>query len=120
MSLTYNSNTRAVLFLTVCIPVRMCLAYLSIVLPSKWLSWYGMIFILQSMSFGLLYFTNARLHAGEGGGKTWWAQWRIVHAALLLVGGIMLVRKDKRAIMPLMADPMFGVLFFVLNRLGYQ
>lgn len=116
MKITYNSNVRAFLFLAVCIPVRMLLAYLSIKLPVKWLPLYGLIFIFQSLTFSLLYFTNSRMHASESGGNTWWAPWRIVHASLLLSGGIMLFRKDKRAIIPLMTDPMLGVLFFVMNR----
>lgn len=112
-----NSHIRAILFLIVCIPLRLYLAYLTIEVPTKWLPIYGMIFIIMSMSFGILYFTNSRLKAVEGGGNTWWASWRIVHASLLLVGGIMLIRKDRRAIVPLIIDPIIGIILFTMNRL---
>lgn len=111
------SHWRALMFLTICIPVRMYLAYFSLEVPTKWLPMYGMIFIIMSMSFSILYFTNSRLNAMEGGGYTWWAPWRIVHATLLLAGGIMLIRKDNRAIIPLMVDPILGVVLFTMNRL---
>lgn len=116
MKLT-SSHWRAMLFLTVCIPIRMYLAYLSVEVPVKWLPMYGLVFIMMSITFSILYFTNSRLKAMEGGGNTWWAPWRIVHASLLLAGGIMLIRKDNRAIIPLMADPVLGVALFVMNRL---
>jgi len=61
---------RALLFLSVCIPTRLYLAYLPLELPVKWLPVYGLIFILQAVSFSVLYFTNSRLKAGEGGGET--------------------------------------------------
>lgn len=116
MKLSY-SHMRAMAFLTICIPLRMYLAYLSIEVPVKWLPMYGFVFIIMSLAFSILYFTNSRLKASEGGGNTWWAPWRIVHASLLLAGGIMLIRKDNRAIIPLMADPVLGVVLFTMNRL---
>lgn len=116
MKLSY-SHMRALAFLTICIPLRMYLAYLSLEVPTKWLPMYGLIFIIMSMSFSILYFTNSRMKAKEGGGYTWWAPWRIMHASLLLAGGTMLLRKDNRAIIPLMVDPILGVVLFTMNRL---
>lgn len=112
-----SSHRSALMFLTIFIPLRMYLAYISLEVPTKWLPMYGVFFIIMSLSFTILYFTDSRMNAIEGGGNTRQVSWRIVHASLLLAGGIMLIRKDNRAIIPLMADPILGVALFTMNSL---
>jgi len=35
----------------------------------------------------------------------------------LLAGGVMLLRKDKLAVVPLTIDPLIGTVFFMMNRI---
>lgn len=111
-----NNWLRLVLFLFICIPLRLVLAYLPSVLNPIYMGYLSV--VVGLMAFGTLYlaFTNSRLHAAEGGGVTWWAPYRFVHGMLLLTAFIYLYRKDRNASIPLLMDVLFGiVLFFVLR-----
>lgn len=108
---------RANLFIWMCIPTRLFLAWLPQVLPG-YLRVLGL--VVAMMAAGTLYLalTNGRMNAGEGGGKTWWAPFRYIHGALLAVAAIMLLKNDKNASLPLAIDAMVGVGAFFTKRLG--
>jgi len=111
-------DKRAMLFIFACIPLRLYLAYLPQAINKKYYK-YGA-FALTLMSLGTLYlaFTNGRMNAPEGGGKTWWAPVRFIHGALLAAAAIYLYRSDKNATLPLMIDAIIGILFFFTIRLN--
>ena len=60
-------------------------------LPKKWLPYMGYITLIPAIGFLYLYFTNSRLNAGEGGGKTWWHNFRIIHGMLYLLFSILII-----------------------------
>ena len=113
-----NSWIRLLLFLCLCIPIRLLLAYIPQVLPKCYLLYLG--FIVGLMGIGTLYlaFTNSRLHSIESGGLTWWAPYRFIHGMLLLTACIYLSKKDRLASIPLLLDAILGIFLFFIIRLG--
>ena len=108
---------RASLFLGICIPTRLFLAWLPQVFPNH-LHILGL--IVGTMALGTLYLaiTNSRLNATEGGGKTWWAPFRYIHGSLLAIASIMLFKNDANASLPLALDAIIGITLFFTERLG--
>ena len=113
-----NQMTRLVLFLGVCVPLRLGLAYLPSILPQQYLDYLGL--VVLTMALGTLYlgWTNSRLKAPEGGGLTWWAPYRLIHGMLLLTASLYLFRGDRRAGVPLLLDILFGIVLFFIIRVG--
>ena len=95
---------RALLFIFACIPTRLFLAYLPQILPMYLLQPFGIIIMIMAIGFTYLAITNRRMNAVEGGGKTWWADKRLVHAGLLGTASVYLLMKDRMASVPLMLD----------------
>lgn len=73
---------------------------------------------IATMGLGFLYLwlTNGRLNAQEAGGKTWWADLRLVHAALYLAAAVYLFKEMRTASIPLMIDVIAGILFYFIKR----
>ena len=110
-------DTRALLFIFLCIPVRLTLAYLPQVLPERLLIILGIVLFIMSMGTGFLALTNKRMHAGKGG-NTWWSNFRILHSALLGASAVYLFRNDRFATLPLVIDVIVGIIVFFSIRLG--
>ena len=113
-----NNITRVLLFVFLCIPSRLLLAYLPQVLPKQYLVYYGILILSMSIGFLYLAVNNSRLNAPEGGGKTWWASYRFIHGMLLLTAFIYLIKSDKNASIPLLIDAIFGIALFFIMRVG--
>jgi hypothetical protein len=113
--LSLSLNTRIVLFLCACVPVRIILAYLPTVLDKNYLFYYGFILLSISTGFLYLYFTKSRLEAPEGGGKTWWSELRIVHGLFYLFAAIYALQMNELAYIPLSMDIVFGLIFFLIK-----
>ena len=109
-------HTRAALFFAVCLPTRLALAYLPVVLAQAHLR--VMAAATAAMAAGTLYlaWTNRRMHAPEGGGTTWWASYRLLHGMLLLTATIYLLRNDRTASVPLVIDVLVGIVLFFTVR----
>jgi hypothetical protein len=82
-------------------------------LSEKWLFYFGLVLFVIGITFLYLYFNNLRLHAPEGGGITWWANFRLLHGALYLVAAQYLLKKQRIAWIPLTMDVILGLLLFV-------
>ena len=108
-------NLRAILFIWFCIPTRLFLAWLPQVMP-RHLRKLGL--IVSMMAAGTLYLavTNGRMNAVESGGKTWWAELRLIHAALLICAAVYLFKGSKTASVPLLIDALSGILFYFIKR----
>jgi hypothetical protein len=109
-------TTRALAFFCLCIPSRLLLAYGAKELPTNQLQLLGLIVGAIAFTTLFLFFSGSRLEAGEGGGVTWWANFRLLHGYLLLAGATYLLRKDRRAVYPLVADVAVGILLFFTLR----
>lgn len=94
------------LFLLLCIPVRLLLAYIVYKFSNPIV---GLLLLLIGCSFIYLYITNSRLNAPEAGGITWWAPLRIVHGLLYLTSSLLVLGKYEYAYVPLLIDAIFGL-----------
>jgi len=95
------------LFSLVCIPTRLLLALYSDRIPP-------VVFLLIGLSFVYLYFTNGRLSAPEAGGKTWWAQYRIIIGLLYLTAALYGFQGKMDLVKyPLLVDVAFGIFLTV-------
>ena len=113
-----NSINSIVAFLFLCIPVRILIALAPVFIPDKYLKLYATALLLIGLSFIYLYFTNSRLNAPEAGGKTWWAQYRII-IGLLYVSAAIYAFQGKRNLIwiPLSIDILFGLVIFTIKHL---
>lgn len=98
------------LFWTACIPSRIVIASLPLVIPQGLLKPLGYVLATVSLAFFILWTFNLRLDAVEAGGKgTWWHQWRIVHAILYALAAVALLSQNRAAWVPLAADVIVAV-----------
>tara|TARA_B100000900_G_C20196801_1_gene560160 strand:- start:99 stop:359 length:261 start_codon:yes stop_codon:yes gene_type:complete len=68
---------------------------------------------LVGVSMIYMYANNQRMNAYEGGGDTWWAQFRLLHGALFLTAAIYAYKKSRVASLPLFIDACTGLLLHV-------
>lgn len=111
-----NSKNRVFFFLFGCIGLRLFMAYLPQILPKKYFKVMAAVVTLMGLDFLRLYFTNSRLNAFEAGGKTWWADLRLIHGALLLTAAVYLIQGSKNASIPLLIDVLSGISFYFIRR----
>jgi hypothetical protein len=110
-----DKNQRIMYFIFGCLIIRTILAILPIYLPHKWLSYFGIILLAIGTYFVYLYFNDLRLYAPEGGGITWWANYRLLHGALYLVAAHYLLKKQRFGWIPLTMDVILGLMLFLSN-----
>ena len=109
--LTYKQ--RITYFLIFCIPIRIILSFLPLYLNTQYLYYLGLITLIPSFVFLTFYFTGLRLKAPEGGGKTWWADLRLIHGLLYLCGSIYLLQGKRIAYIPFIVDVIIGLISFI-------
>jgi hypothetical protein len=109
-------NSKA-LFLLGCIPARLFLVWLSRNIPVQYLKFLGAGLLIIGLHSLYLYFTNGRLDAFEAGGKTWWADFRLIFGSLLVIAAIYCFQgKQDMVWIPLTIDVIFGLLLFLIKR----
>ena len=113
--LTESESIR--MFALGCVTTRTIMSCLPLVLPLGWLRFYGVLIAAISLGFFYFFFAGKRLKAPEGGGKTWWAGYRLIHAALWGCAAVYLFRGERRAALPLALDTLLGIGLFVNHRL---
>ena len=113
----FGFKKRVILFLLACIPARIVLALIPLYINKKYLRYYGFALLVLSLGFLYLYFNNLRLNAPEGGGKTWWSQYRLVHGLLYLSAAIYAIQEKSIAWIPLTVDVIFGLFLFFHHHL---
>ena len=107
------------LFLFGCIPARLAIVWLSQKIPVQYLGLFGAVLLCMGLGFLYLYFTKGRLNAFESGGKTWWADYRLVFGALHIIAAIYCFQgKQNMVWIPLLIDVLFGLVLFLLKESG--
>lgn len=87
---------RTALYLLFCIPARIALAALPLMLGARHLETFGLLLLLAGVGFLWLYATNTRLSAPESTtGTTWWAPLRVVHGALFVTAGLLVAGGNR-------------------------
>ena len=114
-----NSTTRILLYFFICIPVRLFIPYyIYNHLSDKNYKYLSLIISIIGAGFLHLFFNNQRLNAGEGGGKTWWHDLRLIHGLLYIASAIYLKKKNKLAYLPLLLDILVGLWGYKFIRKG--
>ena len=113
----FTENESIRMFALGCVTTRTIMSCLPLVLPSHWLRFYGILIALISLGFLYLFFAGKRLKAPEGGAKTWWAGYRLIHGALWGCAAVYLFKGERRAALPLALDTLLGIGLFVNHRL---
>jgi len=116
-SIMFSIQKRTLLFLLACIPARLIVAFLPLYIDPSYLPYYGLLLLLPTLGFLYLYFTNLRLNAIEGGGHTWWADYRLLHGILYLCASIYALQEKILAWVPLTIDVVLGLVFFTIQHL---
>ena len=107
-------QTKTILFFSFCVTARFFIAYLAY-LATRYQSKYPIwkLFALIPLTIGIvmayLYFTNTRLNAPEGGGITWWANYRLIHAVLYITTAIYIAQGNDKAWVPIVIDTILGI-----------
>lgn len=100
---------RITLFLLFCIPIRLYIAYLPQIITKENLKKLGYVLMGIGLSFFYLFITKKRLNAPEGGGETWWAEYRPIHGTLYLIAAYTATQGYKETSYPLLIDALFGL-----------
>jgi hypothetical protein len=102
------------LFLGLCIPIRLLIAYVAMKTPPKTLKYISLLALLPILGWKYIYISNLRQTGPEVfGGKIWWNSLRPVHAALYTAFIFMAIREDPDAYIPLLIDPLLGLVAFL-------
>ena len=94
---------------TVCIIVRLSLAYLAKIANRTWLKAMGYLAILPVIGFLYLFMTGVRNKTGAFGEKIWWNSFRPVHALLYGAFAYFAIQGNRKAWIFLFIDALVGV-----------
>ncbi len=106
---------RFLLFLGLCIPIRLLLVYITKNVNKYYLKIIGFLALLPAIGFLVLYFSDKRKTGLEVfGGKIWWQNIRIFHGLFYLVFSILAILGIKKAWILLFIDVLFGLTSFLI------
>lgn len=112
-----NCLKASLLFLLVCIPVRLLLAYgVQYGVTNKWIA--AAALLVPAIGFLTIYFKGLRQHPTEtfgcNQGAVWWNDLRPVHGLLYATAAVLVLKESEFAHYPLYLDVLIGITAFVL------
>ena len=106
-------NKRFFLFIFMCIPIRLLLAYSIKYVKPGHLKYIGLISFIIAGLFILSYFNfNPRKKMGAFGGNIWWNDMRAVHGCVYLLFSLFAIKQNINAWKILVIDIIIGSLAF--------
>lgn len=111
----FTNDKRITFFLLGCIPIRLLFVAILRYIDKKYLPYLSIPLFIQGISFIYLYFANLRLSAPEAGGKTWWANLRLIHGMLFITSAIYAYQQKDVSWVPLLIDVIFGFFAFIIH-----
>tara|TARA_B110000908_G_scaffold102199_1_gene120442 strand:+ start:10485 stop:10844 length:360 start_codon:yes stop_codon:yes gene_type:complete len=106
---------RRILFLGICIPLRIT----AMILAKKniFLQELGLFYLIAGIGIGYRYFSNTRLIGAEVfNTKIWWHNYRIIFSIIwLLFAYFAITKKKSYAWMLLSSDVIFGFIIFIYH-----
>ena len=116
-----NINKRFLLFLLLCIPIRVHIVYFAKTLSPQYVFYLGLLMIIPALVMLYTYFSNTRQTGAETfGAPIWWNSIRPLHGLLLLCFSLMAINKHNNAYIPLALDVILGFTAFIVNHLIYH
>ena len=102
------------LFLLVCIPLRVLIVYIAKITPNKYLPIIGVPFLIFGLGALYLYLSETRTTGGGAfGGVLWWKDVRPIHALLYLSFAILAFLRYTNAWILLAVDVLVGLVGFL-------
>ena len=114
MDAALTKDRRVALFVLGCMPVRCGLVYMAKHADEDMLRQMGTVALIPASVWAYLYATEGRMAAPEGGGITWWANLRPLHAILYASFAYLAIKgNEKLAPIPLALDASLGMAAFL-------
>lgn len=105
---------RIVLFLGLCIPSRLLIAYIAKILPSKYLPIMGILTLLPVIGWSYIYLSGIRKTGLETiGAPIWWNELRPIHAGLYFIFSLMAINKSENSYFVILTDTIIGLFAFL-------
>lgn len=108
-----SKNQSILYFLLGCIPIRLLIVAIAFYINKQYLPYLGIALLFPALGFLGLYFLNIRMNAYEAGGKTWWAEFRLIHGLLFLCASIYAFQSKSITWIPLLLDVIIGFVLFI-------
>jgi len=106
---------RFLLFLLLCIPIRIIFVLVAKTINKKYLPYGGYIGLIISIGFAYIYIFNKRKTGNETfGKKIWWNSLRPIHSLIYLIFAYLAINKKKTAYIPLLFDVIIGLISFLI------
>jgi hypothetical protein len=106
---------RTFLFLFVCFPARVLLAYFAKNIPSYYLPFFSLLTFVIGVQFIRHYIKNEP-KIGFFGSNVWWENYRLIHGIDFLLFSVAAFFKNKNAWLFLLLDAILGLLFFIYEK----
>jgi hypothetical protein len=108
-------HKRFLLFLGLCIPVRLAIAYISSIVSANILFLMGLVALIPAIGWLSIYFFELRKTGGEVfGNKIWWDDLRPIHALDYLIFSYLAIHDSKYSSYPLYFDAVLGLISFFI------
>ena len=105
-----------ILFLFLCLPIRLCLAIIAKYISIKYLKYLGYLLLIPAFGFFIIYLLDLRKTGLETNGKTiWWNNIRVIHGLLYLGFSLYAIKKNKYAWIFLLLDFALGAGASIFN-----
>ena len=106
---------RFLLFLLLCLPIRIIFVLVAKTINKKYLPYGGYIGLIISIGFAYIYIFNKRKTGNETfGKKIWWNNLRPIYSLLYLMFAYLAINKKKTAYIPLLFDVIVGLISFLI------
>jgi len=106
---------RFLLFLLLCLPIRIIFVLVAKTINKKYLPYGGYIGLIISIGFAYIYIFNKRKTGNETfGKKIWWNSLRPIHSLIYLIFAYLAINKKKTAYIPLLFDVIIGLISFLI------
>lgn len=103
------------LFLFVCFPARVLLAYFAKYLRGYYLLVFSLITFVIGIQF-IRHYINNSPNVGFFGSNVWWENYRLVHGLNYLMFSVAALYKYKNAWLFLLLDAFLALLFFIYEK----
>lgn len=112
-----NLQKRRLLFLGLCIPTRLAMAYVAKTISPTYLPILGYVSLIPAIGFAYIFITGSRKVGLETfGEKIWWNNARPIHSLFYFAFAYCAIRQHKNAWQFLLYDVLFGLSIYLYTQ----